>query len=186
MRILQSRWSAVFIAAALVFSCSQADAESASVGPIQLVIPEGFAYATSARQGSMTVSAWTDSAGAAKTLLQVSVVDIGSSAESIGPAELADGSASYLLQFLQGVQRRRTDYTLSPIRHLTIAGTPAAMATWTGALDGLPMVGVMYCVIVHGRYVVSFHTQDLGYAPTPSMRQAMKAIETAQARTVTY
>jgi hypothetical protein len=38
----------------------------------------------------------------------------------------------------------------------------------------------MYCVIVDNRFVVSFHTQDLGSKPTDAMREAMKSIEAMQ------
>jgi hypothetical protein len=39
----------------------------------------------------------------------------------------------------------------------------------------------MYCIIIHKRYIVSFHTQDSGNAPTPAMREAMKSFEAAKA-----
>jgi hypothetical protein len=45
----------------------------------------------------------------------------------------------------------------------------------------MPAAGVMYCVIVQRRYIVSFHTQGTGDAPTAAMHQAMKAFEAAKA-----
>lgn len=183
MHSLKTRWAVVITTAfAILISVSNAQNAPTSVGPIQLAIPEGFEFASSGQKESMTVSAWTKAAGSSKTLLQVSIVDMGSPADSATPAELARGSEIYLRQFLSGVQGRRTDYLLSPVRHLTIAGLPAASAKWTGKLAGLPIVGVMYCVIVHARYIISFHTQDLGDTPTPAMRQAMKSFESASVR----
>jgi hypothetical protein len=35
----------------------------------------------------------------------------------------------------------------------------------------------MYCVIVQHRYVVSFHTQDLGSVPTKAMHEALTSID---------
>jgi hypothetical protein len=152
-----------------------------TVGPVQLTIPEGFEFAKSGRQDTMQVSAWTKGTGSTGTLLQVSIVDMGSQLATVpSAAELAEGTEKYLQQFLGAVERRRTDYTLSPIRHLTLAGQPASSAVWTGKFEGVPAVGVMYCVIVQRRYVVSFHTQGAGAAPTAAMHQAMKAFEAAR------
>jgi hypothetical protein len=162
-------------------SISIAQAAPGTVGPIQLTIPEGFEFAKSGRQNNADVSAWIKGTGLTKTVLQVSVVDMASPADSATPQQLAQGAEKYLRQFLKGVARRRTDYARSPIRHLSLAGAPAASATWTGKFDGLPTVGVMYCIIIHKRYIVSFHTQDSGNAPTPAMREAMKSFEAAKA-----
>jgi hypothetical protein len=153
-----------------------------TVGPVQLTIPEGFEFAKSGRQDTMQVSAWTKGMGSTRTLLQVSIVDMGSQLATVPTAaELTEGTKKYLQQFLGAVERRRTDYALSPIRHLTLAGQPASSATWTAKFEGMPAVGVMYCVIVQRRYIVSFHTQDAGNAPTAAMRQAMRAFEAASA-----
>jgi len=152
-----------------------------TVGPVQLTIPEGFEFVKSGRQDTMEVSAWTKGTGSTGTLLQVSIVDMGSQLATVPTAaELVAGTEKYLQQFLGAVERRRTDYALSPIRHLTLAGQPASSAMWTGKFEGMPAAGVMYCVIVQRRYIVSFHTQGTGDAPTAAMRQAMKAFEAAK------
>src|SRR5579863_7650110 len=97
-----------------------------TVGPVQLTIPEGFEFAKSGRQDTMEVSAWTKGMGSTGTLLQVSIVDMGSQLKTVpSAAELQSGTEKYLQQFLGAVERRRTDYVLSPIRHLTLAGQPA-------------------------------------------------------------
>lgn len=150
-----------------------------TVGPIEISIPKGFVQAQSQHQGALEVSAWTRSTptGTTKSLLQVTIYDFGSQLDGASPQDLAKGSEKYLREYLSGVEHRRTDYLLSQIEHLKLAGLPAARATWTGRVDGTPSVGVMYCVIVQKQFVVSFHTQDLGNAPTDAMRQAMKSIE---------
>jgi hypothetical protein len=153
-----------------------------TVGPVQLRIPDGFSFANSGRQDSMQVSAWTKGTGPARTLLQVTIADMGSQLATQPTAEeLAAGTEKYLRQFLGAVEKRRTEYSVSPVRHLRLAGQPASSATWTGNFQGVPAVGVMYCVLLDRRYIVSFHTQDAGSSPTLAMREAMKAFENAQA-----
>ncbi len=166
--------------AATVGAATAATVIPATVGPIQLVIPDGFEFARSGHHDGARVSAWTKAGGATKALLQVTLYDMGSTADTSTPQELSHAAQAYLRQFLGGVERRRTDYELSPVRELSLASGPAASATWTGKLAGVDTVGVMYCAIVRKRYVVIFHTQDVGDAPTAAMRDAMKSIEAAR------
>ena len=153
---------------------------AATVGPIQLTIPDGFEFARSGHHDGARVSAWTKAAGSTKALLQVTLYDMGATADNSTPEELSHAAQAYLRQFLGGIERRRTDYELSPVRELSLASGPAASATWKGKLAGVDTVGVMYCAIVRKRYVVIFHTQDIGDTPTAAMREAMKSIEAAQ------
>lgn len=178
-----ARCQLLLLAVALsVSSLGNAQNGPTTLGPVQLTIPEGFEFAKSGRQDAMEVSAWTKGVGSTGTLLQVSIVDMGSQLETVPTAaQLTEGTDKYLQEFLGAVERRRTEYALSPVRHLTLAGQPASSAVWTGKLEGMPTVGVMYCVMVKRRYIVSFHTQSAGDAPTAAMRQAMKAFEAAKA-----
>jgi hypothetical protein len=163
---------------ALVLMAASAFAASGAVGPVTLAVPEGFVAAASQAQGNMQVAAWTKGSGATKTLLQVSIYDFGSSAEG-EPSEkdLAAGAEKYLGEFLKGIERRRTSYSQSSFEHLKLAGLPAARTTWKGLAGDTPAIGVMYCVIVNKRLVVSLHTQDAGSEITAAMREAMRAIE---------
>jgi hypothetical protein len=162
----------------------QVFAEDASVGPVTLAIPKGFAAAGSQSQGGMQVSAWTKGEGSLKTLLQVSIYDFGSALEGTPSNEqLAQGAEKYLGDFLKGVERRRTGYSQTPFERVKLAGLPAARSTWKGRAGEIgPAVGVMYCVIVNKRLVVSLHTQDAGDAPTAAMREAMRAIESMRVK----
>lgn len=162
--------------------CHPAEAASAAVGPVSLSVPEGFVAAPMQRQENMSVWAWTKSArgGRVKALLQVSVYDYGSQLARSSHEETAGGAEKYLRDFLGGIERRRMNYALSAVKHLQLAGAPAATATWTGRAGPVDVVGVMYCVILKSRFIVSFHTQDLGSQPTSAMRDAMAAIEAAQ------
>lgn len=175
-----SRSLFVFVVAlALTAPLGLACAADAPLGPIAMAVPEGFVPAPMQRQENLSVWAWTKSApgGAVKALLQVSIYDVGPKLASASAEEITSSTEQYLRQFLVGVERRRANYTLSPIQHAQLAGGPASMATWTGRAGPADLVGVMYCTIVKNRYVVAFHTQDLGGKPTPAMHEAMSAIE---------
>lgn len=147
-----------------------------------IVVPEGFAPAQTQKLKKTLVAAWTQSArnGSRKTLLQVNVIDFGSPPGKPAAAQdLTSYAEKYLHQFLGGMERRRANYVSSPVAHITLAGLPAARATWNGAIGDRATVGVMYSVIVHNRYAVIFQTQDLGSTPSSGMLAAMKSIEAA-------
>lgn len=182
MRHILRRARIVGVAVGAIAVAASAQAAAATVGPIQFTVPDGFEFARSGRHDGAEVSAWIKSAGSSKTLLQVTLYDMGSAADTSTPQELSHAAQAYLHQFLGGVERRRTQYSASPVRQLRLASGPAASATWTGKIGGVEAVGVMYCAIVRKRYVVIFHTQDLGDAPTAGMLEAMKSIEAATAR----
>jgi len=145
---------------------------------VVITVPEGFQPAHTQRLKKSLVTAWTKSGrnGSMKTLLQINVVDFGSSR----PSPRLDASMHaerYLRQFLGDIQRRRARYVSSPIAHIELAGMPAVRATWNGAIGEREVVGVVYSVIVQDRYAVIFHTQDLGSTPTSGMFEAMASIE---------
>ena len=86
------------------------------------------------------------------------------------------GTDKYLLDFLKGVERRRTEFKQSGIVHIPLGGISASKISWHGRLKGLEMSGVMYCVII-GSKIISFHTQDSGNEITPNMLEAIRSIE---------
>jgi hypothetical protein len=162
--------------------CAAHAAAPATVGPVVITVPEGFAPAQTQKLRKTLITAWTKSArggaGSLKTLLQINVIDFGTPpGKPTAPADLERYAEKYLRQSLDAIQLRRTDYTSSPSAHITLAGLPAVRATWNGALAGRATVGVMYSVIVKSRYAVIFHTQDLGSTPSSGMFEAMQAIE---------
>lgn len=146
--------------------------------PLSIQVPEGFEGPISQSQGSATLVVFTrpNPDTAAKTLLQISIYDFGEKLRGLPDTARGVASERYLLQFLAGVERRRTDFKRSDPVHITLSGIPAAKVTWSGRADGTQAVGTMYCVIV-GTQVVSFHTQDAGTEPTPAMKEAVDAIE---------
>jgi hypothetical protein len=170
------------VLSAALFLSTAAFAESSTIGPVEISVPEGFGNRQTQRQGSSQTTGWTkfSSDQNTKALLQVSVYDFGSELGKPSKQELVEGAEQYLREFLSGIERRRENYVLSPIERLQLAGLPAARGRWRGNIGTVAAVGVMYCVIVDNRFVVSFHTQDLGSKPTDAMQEAMKSIEAMQ------
>jgi hypothetical protein len=149
---------------------------------VVIAVPDGFEAAQTQKLKKTLITAWTKSVrdGSLKTLLQINVVDFGSPPGRPAAAQdLAVYADKYLHQFLGSIERRRANYVSSPLAHIRLAGLPAARATWNGAVGGRATVGVMYSVIVHNRFAVIFHTQDLGSTPTSGMFEAMQSIEAA-------
>jgi hypothetical protein len=177
---LVARW--VTILAAQFLLAMAAHAAPVTVGPVVITVPEGFEAAQTQRLKKTLITAWTKSVRSAglKTLLQINIIDFGSApGKPAAPQDVSIYAEKYLHQFLDGIERRRTNYVSSPIAHIKLAGLPAARATWNGAVGGRAAVGVMYSVIVHNRFAVIFHTQDLGSTPTSGMFEAMQSIEAA-------
>jgi len=162
-----------------VLCALRVNAEPATVGPVTLDIPAGFQHAATETRGNARVAGWVKGDATTKTLLQVTIYDGGSDLPG-APAEkvLSAAADQYLGEFLKGIERRRTGYTQTAFEHLKLAGLPAARSTWKGYLGNIAAVGVMYCVIVNNRLVVSLHTQDVGTVVSPAMREAMNAFET--------
>jgi hypothetical protein len=143
-------------------------------------VPDGFQPVQTQKLKRKLTTAWTKSVrGSLKTLLQIEVVDLGPGADHALPTDqdLTLTSDKYLRQTLGAVAARRAGFASSPLVHIQLADLPASRASWNGALAGHSTVGVVYCVIVRNRFVVNFHTQDLGNAPTSGMFEAMKSIE---------
>jgi hypothetical protein len=173
---------ALLLLVALTAPLRIARATDASLGPIAMSVPEGFVAAPMQRHQNLSVWAWTKSApgGTVKALLEVTIYDYGPKLATASAEETASTTEQYLRQFLGAIEQRRANYALSPIKRAQLAGGPASMATWTGRAGPAELVGVMYCTIVRNRYVVAFHTQDLGSQPTPAMREALSAIESVR------
>jgi hypothetical protein len=181
---LVASWVTVLAAQFLV--AVSAHAAPVTVGPVIITVPEGFEAAQTQRLKKTLITAWTKSVrnGSLKTLLQINVIDFGSPpGKPAARQDLNVYAEKYLRQFLGGMERRRTNYVSSPVAHIKLAGLPAARATWNGAVGGRAAVGVMYSVIVHNRFAVILHTQDLGSTPTSGMFEAMSSIESVSLAT---
>jgi len=165
-----------FIGLAVLLSAARCLA--ADIGPFVLAVPEGFdAPASSDHDGGVT-TVWIKRRPATpdSTLLQVSVLDGGAAFDEAGADDHFEGARHYLLEFVRAVARTEDHFELETIERVSLAGTPAARARWTGLVADKPIVGVMYCVLV-GRSIVSLRTEDAGPTITPAMYGAIAAIE---------
>ncbi|WP_313914090.1 hypothetical protein [Tahibacter sp.] len=160
---------------------TSACASEYSIAPIRIDIPSGFEGPNQQSQGQATVVAFLKphSDSAVKTLLQISFLDFGTQLQNVPKSDLDSSAAKYLLELAGGVERRRVDFKRSEPSSVMLGGLPGAKLTWTGRIDGMDAVGVMYCVVV-GTRIISFHTQDVAAAPTPAMNDAVQAIESVK------
>jgi hypothetical protein len=154
----------------------------ADIGPLSITVPAGFDGPTTGQNEGTAMTAWVkhrpgEDGG---TLLQVSVVDMGSALNGITVAQRAEGAKHYLSEFIGGVARRRDNFKLGEVQPVSLAGMPAARVQWSGGVGEIQAIGVMYCVLV-GSSIISLHTQDRGSEITPAMKLAMAAIEGVRA-----
>lgn len=151
-----------------------------SVKPVTLTIPDGFEGPVRGEgQGGVVVGFTKNNLGPMKTLLQITIYN--ASSKSMSKSEINGGAAASkcLLEFVGGVARRRMDFNRTEPVMLKISGLPAAKLSWTGRVQEIETVGVMYCFI-SGTDVISFHTQGIGTIPTPAMIEAANAFESAK------
>lgn len=153
------------------------------LGPLVLAVPDGFDVPASSEHDGGVTTVWTKRrpGTADTTLLQVSVLDGGAAFDEASVDDRFLGAQHYLLEFIRGVGRTEDHFQLAEVEHASLAGLPAARASWTGTVGDKPIVGVMYCVLV-GHSIVSLRTEDAGPAITPAMYGAIAAIEAVRRR----
>jgi len=169
----RSRLRLVELLALFVLTTAIAQAAAPiTVGPVVITVPQGFVAAQTQKARKTLITAWTKSVkdGSSKTFLQLTVLEL---AKPAAPEE----AEKYLRHELATLERRRANYTHSPVAHIQLAGVPAVRATWNGNIGGYPVMGVLYSVIVKDRFVVKILAQDLGTTPTDGLFEAMQAIE---------
>jgi hypothetical protein len=161
----------------------QASVFGADVGPLSITVPKEFEGPIRSSENGGVTTGWVARRPGTEggTLLQVSVIDVGSSLEGITPAQRLEGARHYLLEFVRGIAQGRGNCELGDIEQVSLAGLPGARVRWTGTVGNRDAIGVMYCVLA-GSSVISLHTQDLGSAITPAMYTAMAAIEGVRTR----
>jgi len=145
---------------------------------LSIQIPAGFQgpVRTAPDQNSTVIAYAKPRESGVATVLEIAVYDFGSQLAALPKEKLGEGADHYIGQFLQGVERRRTDFSASAPIRLQVGGIPAARVSWHGITEGHSMVGTMYCVIV-GTRVISFHTQTEQQLSMPDMAAAIKSIE---------
>ncbi len=98
----------------------------------------------------------TETAG----LFQITIYDFGETFPEISPNEIEDAMDQYLLEFLSGVERRRTNFSIGAIFNSKIGDRPSRAIDWKGTVGGKETQGRMFVTIV-GSSVVSLHIQDV-------------------------
>jgi hypothetical protein len=131
---------------------------------------------THARTYVFTVRA--NNALSASTVLQVTASDLATEAQA-GGSGLADISQRYLLQMLQGIERRRTEYRKSASKEIRLAGFPGSVVSWQGKANGIGTNGKMYCIVAKSE-LLFFHVMGGGSVPNADMAAAIRAVESAR------
>jgi hypothetical protein len=158
---------------------SNAYADQIHVGPFVVVLPDSFAGPTRAAPDSNTeIVAYASHRNDAvpANVIEFTRYTVGSAPPNADENTYAEGAQNYLLQMLQGVERRRTDYLQPPVTRLRLGGHVAARATWTGTLQGVPLNGVMYCAII-GTDAWFVHAFGPGNRPDSDLQSVIAAIE---------
>jgi hypothetical protein len=157
-------------------------AADVTVKPVTITVPEGFdGPFRQEQEGAVVVGFAKNSGPKSKTLLQITVYDFGAQLKASTASERGTAATKFLLDFIGGVARRRTEFKRSEPTPLNISGLQAAKLQWTGKLQGVETVGIMYSFVV-GASVVIFHTQDVGITPTLAMNEAVRSFESARVR----
>ncbi|MCF6262391.1 MAG: hypothetical protein L3J24_02195 [Xanthomonadales bacterium] len=109
-------------------------------------------------------------------VLQITVFDPGGKFPVLSKNELREGAEKYLVQFLEGVERKRKGFVKSSIEFIEISGIPAAKISWTGSEYSRELEGVMYCYVYDSK-IISLHTQDFKEYKGKYISQAVHAFE---------
>ena len=162
---------------ALLILCS-VSAYAGEFGDISLAAPDGFNGPVTqdfGKQGSSL--AYTKPHGdGSNTLLQISRLDLQFDFSDLSSDETKQATGHYLLQFLSGIEKQRTNFTRSEVQYLDISGQPAAKVTWTGEIAGQAVHGIMYCMILNSM-IYSLHTQDWSSHKRQYTNLAVSSIE---------
>lgn len=148
-------------------------------GGFVIDVPAGFEGPVSTEPDARSkTSAFTvrASSPSPSTVLQITLYDAGIDLGASRNSELAEISQRYLLQMLQGIERRRTEYRRSEAKSIRLAGSPGAEVSWVGKANGLETNGKMFCVVSESGPVF-FHVMGGGSSPNSDMAEAIKAVD---------
>lgn len=163
------------LAAFLLLAVSAlAAATEFTIDPVSIHVPAGFDGPIEQHQGTGTVVTFARSSpdSVARTALQITIFDLGHPLQG----DLATASRKYLMEFLEGVARRRSNFMGAEPTIITLDGFPAAKTQWTGKLEDIDTHGVIYCFVVGSR-VIGLHVVEPGNEASAAMKEAIGAIE---------
>jgi hypothetical protein len=177
----RSPMRSIFLAAATTILLTVGCA-SHEIHEVEIAAPDGFSGPEhrALGPGTETFAYRKDRPlGQVGTLLQVTRHEFGDALKNLPESERYPTARKYLLDFLKGIERRRTNYNQSAPTAVSLDSRSAARAEWTGQYDGIDAHGVMYAVIA-GTTLYVFHTQDPLTAPAADMQDAIHAIESVK------
>ncbi|WP_296046329.1 hypothetical protein [uncultured Alteromonas sp.] len=181
MRVLRSVMFRFMCLSVFLVLSQSARAYDFGVGDIN--VPEGFegpVLKTPSEEFSAIGFTRQHQGDEKSTLLQLTVFTPPNGIPELNEAKQIAFSKQYLMQFLEGVKRRRDNFSTSAIETVSIGGTPAARIRWQGRStdNNQALYGEMYCLI-YQQQLLSFHVQDFtdfDAAGYEAARQAVMAI----------
>jgi len=169
----------LFLLALLVGACAHGQDQSAPLPELLLDVPAGFVgpeRMTPDHKTETIAYSRERPAGEFRTLLQITIIDFGEKLREIPQDKRTIATEYYLLSFLEGIERRRSEYTESEPTTVVLGGQPASRAKWNGVIEGRKVHGIMYAVIADTKLYI-LHTQDSVDAPQSDMESAVRSIE---------
>ena len=150
-------------------------------GAGNIAVPEGFegpVVKTPSEEFAATGFTRLHDGTQKSTLLQITVFTPANGIPTLDDAKHIAFSKQYLMQFLEGVKRRRENFSTSVIETITISGIPAVRIRWAGqGMDEkVDLYGEMYCLIHNGN-LLSFHVQDFSEFDNTQYEAARLAVQ---------
>ena len=175
------RRSVSFVAVALFIFVTNAVAGEVTVGPFSVSLPSTFVGPERAAPDvNSEIVAYSSprKQGEPANVIQFTRYTVGAAPPNADDNTYAEGAEHYLLQMLQGIERRRTAYAQSPLKRTRLAGHVGARGSWTGTAQGFPTNGVMYCAII-GPDAWIIHVFGPGDRPDSELQLVIAAVERA-------
>ena len=108
-------------------------------------------------------------------MLQITTYDFGPKMPEITEDESGSAADKYLNQFLKEETKHRSRFMAARPKRVELAGYPASRVAWSANLDGHPVIGVTFCVIVKGK-IVNLQAQDMKETSAADLNAAIDAI----------
>lgn len=160
-----------------IFCTVAAHAAAIRTESFDLEVPEGYeAVAQLTSPGAQLFGYIKKTSSAeASSLIQVTIYDLGSQPD-VPANQMYEASGVYLLQFLGGIEARRSRFRKSAPEHVSISGVDGSKITWDGYAGDTHLKGVLYSVI-KGSKVFSIRVEGPQELYTEQTAQAAKAAE---------
>lgn len=167
------------LASILVFFSAVAHAANYSYPEFTADLPSGFEAPVA--QGNSGAKSWvfakSNKSSSVVGILQITVYDFGEALPAMSEDETNQAMEQYLMEFLAGVERRRSSFSTGAISNTSIGIRNARSIDWEGLAEGIPMRGRMYVTIV-GSAVYMLHVQGSEQQFAALLSELSSTIET--------